>query len=240
MPLVHAFTRQSDARSIRRRRHLSAVAECNCTAQHVPGKMNPVADAPSRNTLVAIQGHFAHIHVNVVGPLPTLQGHRYRFIVIDCSTRWRESLPMETLTSALRKSALLSGWITRFDIPEHITSDRALMSRCKDSNWFTQLPWILLGLMITPKDVLDASASEMLYGDPLVIPAKYFPSATSSDDLHCIRQVVEKYTSCRQTYKHSAKHHIPTDVHSALHVFLRNETSNAPLTPPCTGPFLVI
>ncbi|XP_068240083.1 uncharacterized protein [Palaemon carinicauda] len=76
------------------------------------------------------------------------------------------------------------------------TLKAALMYLCKHSNWFTHLPWILLELKITLKDVL---AAEIVYGDPLVVPADFFPSATSSDDLHRIRHIVGKFTPCQQT-----------------------------------------
>ncbi|XP_068204280.1 uncharacterized protein [Palaemon carinicauda] len=65
----------------------------------------------------------------------------------------------------------------------HRTLKAALMSFCKDSNWFTQLSWFLLGLRTTPKDTLDISAAK------LVVPAKFFPSTTSSDNLQRIRHV---------------------------------------------------
>ncbi|KAK3871584.1 hypothetical protein Pcinc_023272 [Petrolisthes cinctipes] len=55
MPLVHALTRQRDAWSPRQRRHLSAIAEFNCTLTHLPGKKNPVADALSRIEINAVQ-----------------------------------------------------------------------------------------------------------------------------------------------------------------------------------------
>ncbi|XP_068232025.1 uncharacterized protein [Palaemon carinicauda] len=38
----------------------------------------------------------------------------------------------------------------------------------------------------------------------------------------------------------SEVYHIPKDLNSAMHVFLRNNTTKPPLTPPYTGPFLVI
>ncbi|XP_068245238.1 uncharacterized protein [Palaemon carinicauda] len=119
---------------------------------------------------------------------------------------------MLTTITTLCTHALLSGWIARFGILEHITSNRgttftsqlgtslanllgitlyqtttcnpatngvverfhctfkaALMSCCNDSNWFTQLPWILLGLRTTPKDGLDFSTAEMVYGNPLLV-----------------------------------------------------------------------
>ncbi|KAK3871588.1 hypothetical protein Pcinc_023275 [Petrolisthes cinctipes] len=55
MPLVHALTRQRDAWSPRQRRHLSAIAEFNCTLTHLPGKKNLVADALSRIEINAVQ-----------------------------------------------------------------------------------------------------------------------------------------------------------------------------------------
>ena len=66
---------------------------------------------------------FSHIHVDIVGPLPYSNGSRYLFTAIDRSTRWPEAIPMQDATSASCVNALLS-WISRFGIPEHITSDR--------------------------------------------------------------------------------------------------------------------
>ncbi|KAK3893660.1 hypothetical protein Pcinc_002532 [Petrolisthes cinctipes] len=224
MPLVHALTRQRDAWSPRQRRHLSAIADFNCTLTHLPGKKNPVADALSRIEINAVQlrldynqlakeqqqdpettavrtaitalqwkdvpledsnisilcdmstgrprpwipsslrrhvfnlihglshpsrrattrlltqkfiwhkisrdagnwvrscvpcqkskvhrhtetspgafhqpqRRFAHIHVDVVGPLPSSDGHRYLFTIIDRSTRWPEAIPMANAKS---------------------------------------------------------------------------------------------------------------------------------------------
>ena len=45
------------------------------------------------------QRRFAHIHVDIVGPLPATNGFRYLFTVIDRSTRWPEATPMEYETA---------------------------------------------------------------------------------------------------------------------------------------------
>ena len=66
---------------------------------------------------------FSHIHVEVVGPLPTSNGCRYLFTVIDRSTRWPEAIPMKYETAASCASGLLHSWIARFGLPEHIISD---------------------------------------------------------------------------------------------------------------------
>ncbi|XP_068227942.1 uncharacterized protein [Palaemon carinicauda] len=123
---------------------------------------------------------------------------------------------------------------------QYLEYQASLMFCCKDSNWFTQHPWVLLGLRTFFKDVLNVSAAEMVYGYSLVVPAECFPSTTSSNDLQHILHFVGKFTPCRQTYKPPAKHHIPTHLHSVIHVFLCNDTSKPPPTPPYTGPFLVM
>ncbi|KAK3894101.1 hypothetical protein Pcinc_002119 [Petrolisthes cinctipes] len=45
------------------------------------------------------QRRFAHIHVDVVGPLPPSDGHRYLLTIIDRSTRWPEAIPMANAMS---------------------------------------------------------------------------------------------------------------------------------------------
>ena len=49
MPLVDAIKKKSDPVSKRQQRHLSAISEYDCTLRHISGKLNPVADALSRN-----------------------------------------------------------------------------------------------------------------------------------------------------------------------------------------------
>ena len=246
MPLVDAVSKKSDPISKRQQRHLSAITEFDCKLRHVSGRLNPVADALSRNcnaltlcgldlnALAAEQKihpppqlpqrsniklenvtvpegptilcdtststprpwvppkfrkavfdivhglshpsrratvkllkqkyiwdsiaadvkswatacvpcqrskvnrrtetgigrfqqpnrRFGHIHVDVVGPLPTSEGCRYIFTTIDRSTRWPEAVPMADASTASCVSALIDAWISRFGLPENITSDR--------------------------------------------------------------------------------------------------------------------
>ncbi|XP_068243942.1 uncharacterized protein [Palaemon carinicauda] len=106
----------------------------------------------------------------------------------------------------------------------HLALKAVLMSSCNDSNWFTHLPWVLLGLRTTPRDTLDVSAAEIVYGDPLVVPAKYFPSTTSSGNIQRLCHVVGKFIPWHQTYKPPAKQHIQIDLHSAMYVFMHSDT----------------
>ena len=67
---------------------------------------------------------FAHLHVDLVGPLPMSCTYTYLFTVVDRTTRWPEAVPMSSTTAADCAAALFSGWIQRFGVPETITSDR--------------------------------------------------------------------------------------------------------------------
>ncbi len=63
--------------------------------------------------------------MDFLGPLPvSKEGYRYLFTVIDCSTRWLETLPVKDLEAATAADALVAGWIARFGVPADITSDR--------------------------------------------------------------------------------------------------------------------
>ena len=66
---------------------------------------------------------FGHIHVDIVGPLPPSEGSQYLFTTIDRSTCWFEAVLISEASSSTCASALLSGWISRFGVPEHITSN---------------------------------------------------------------------------------------------------------------------
>jgi hypothetical protein len=67
---------------------------------------------------------FAHLHVDLVGPLPRSSGFSYLFTVVDRTTRWPEAIPLTSITAADCAAALLQGWIQRFGVPDTITSDR--------------------------------------------------------------------------------------------------------------------
>lgn len=67
---------------------------------------------------------FEDLHVDIVGPLPQSHGFSYLFTCIDRYTRWTEAIPMTNMTAESCARALMTGWISRFGVPNTIMSDR--------------------------------------------------------------------------------------------------------------------
>lgn len=67
---------------------------------------------------------FDHIHVDIVGPLPSSNGFTHLLTVIDRFTRWPEAIPLKETDTKACARALLLHWIARFGLPLDMTSDR--------------------------------------------------------------------------------------------------------------------
>ncbi len=48
----------------------------------------------------------------------------YIFTIIDCTSKWMEAIPFPETSAAACAKALTFNWISRFGVPETITSDR--------------------------------------------------------------------------------------------------------------------
>ena len=67
---------------------------------------------------------FSHVHIDLVGPLPQSSGFTQILTMMDRSTRWPEAVPLADVSASSVARALLHHWISRFGVPDLITSDR--------------------------------------------------------------------------------------------------------------------
>ena len=66
---------------------------------------------------------FSHVHIDLVGPQLSINGFTHVFTIMDHSTCWPATYPIQN-TSADTCIAALSKWISGFGVPATLTSDR--------------------------------------------------------------------------------------------------------------------
>ena len=79
---------------------------------------------------------FELVHMDIVAPLPSLQGYRYCLTCVDRFPRWPEAIPIKNIEATTIAKAFLSDWIARFSTPLRITRDQG---RQFESHMFREL-----------------------------------------------------------------------------------------------------
>lgn len=83
---------------------------------------------------------FHHVHIDIVGPLEECNGFKYLCTFVDRWSRWPEAIPLQDISAQTIATTLVREWISRYGIPERLTSDRG---RQFTSNLFSELTTIL-------------------------------------------------------------------------------------------------
>jgi cleavage and polyadenylation specificity factor subunit 1 len=74
---------------------------------------------------------FLHVHIDLLGLLPTSAGCTYCLITVNPFTRWPEVVFISDITADTVTRALLTAWISRFGCPQTITTDQEIQSDSK-------------------------------------------------------------------------------------------------------------
>lgn len=68
----------------------------------------------------------------------------------------------------------------------HRSLKAALRASLKDCGWVDRLPWVMLGLRSAPKEDLQASSAELVYGQPLRVPGEFIPKVTDPGERNIV------------------------------------------------------
>jgi hypothetical protein len=111
----------------------------------------------------------------------------------------------------------------------------------RGQHWTEALPLVLLGIRTAFKDDLQASASELVYGEPLRIPGELLaPTADPVDPAHFITELRQQMARIRPipANRHaSPATFVHSDLEKCTHVFVRQDAARRALEPPksCHG-----
>ncbi len=70
------------------------------------------------------QHRFSHIHIDLVGPLQSSNNGSHIFTIINRTSKLMEAIPLVETSATACAKVLTFSWISRFGVPETITSDR--------------------------------------------------------------------------------------------------------------------
>ncbi|CAH8552923.1 unnamed protein product [Schistosoma margrebowiei] len=96
------------------------VRECSACQQ---SKINRHTNSPI-GVFSQPDARFAHVHIDLVGPLPRSNGFNYLFTCIDRFTRFPIAIPIADITAETVAKAFMQNWVTIFGTPITITTDR--------------------------------------------------------------------------------------------------------------------
>ena len=127
----------------------------------------------------------------------------------------------------------------------HRNLKASLKCRLTGPNWMDELPWVLLGTRTAPKEDLNASTAELVYGSPLTVPGDFVPDGQPKQTPRQLQQLRDRVGNLRPvpTSAHGEKHiktNVPGALRHARFVFIRRDARKAPLQTPYEGPFEVL
>jgi len=212
---------------------------------------------------------FSHLHVDLVGPLPSHLGFTHLFTMIDRTSRWPEAVPMTSTTSEACARVLIDTWISRYGVPSTITSDRGAQ--------FTASLWSKICSLLGINHILTTSyhpqsngmverfhrslktslraqmePSSWVTNLPMVllglrsVPKEDTGFSSSEAVFGTQLSLPGEFIDSGELASSSTPHHrsvqarVPPSLSTAGFVFVREDSSQPPLAPLYRGPYRVL
>ena len=115
--------------------------------------------------------------------------------------------------------------------------------------WFWRLPCVLLAIRTTLKPDVGASPADLVYGEGLAVPGESLPSNPAADPqlarqrasaLADLRLAASRLQPVQTSAHRTPLVHLPKDLDTCTHVFIRRGGVQSSLSAPYVGPYRVI
>ncbi|XP_071481533.1 uncharacterized protein [Diadema antillarum] len=110
-------------------------------------KVHRHVKAPLGTYTTTPDARFQHVHIDIVGPLPSSSGYQYLLTCVDRYSRWADAIPIRDITAETVAKAFIHHSVARHGVPSTVTTDRG---RQFESSLFNELG----GYSTLPLDLL--------------------------------------------------------------------------------------